>query len=149
MKIGFTLLLVLLFGDATRALSGVYKQIDEHGNVTYSNVQINNAEKIDLPPIVVVPSVDAEGVDDRIKQRRENKIITEQRNALEEKIADETERLESIKAEYQDGNPDRLGSERNYQRYLDRVERLKKEISLREANLRALQQQLEALPHIE
>ncbi|PTN12983.1 DUF4124 domain-containing protein [Nitrosomonas aestuarii] len=149
MKIGFVLLLILLIGNATRALSGVYKQIDEHGNVTYSNVQLNNAEKIDLPPIVVVPSVDAEGIDDRIRQRRENKIITEQRNALEEKIAEETERLERIKAEYQDGNPDRLGSERNYQRYLDRVERLKKEISLREANMRALQQQLEALPHTE
>jgi len=149
MKTGHVLLLAILSGYASQALSGVYKQIDEHGNVTYSNVQSNNAEKVDLPPIVVVPSVDAEGVDDRIKQRRENKIITEQRNALEQKIAEETELLASIKAEYNDGNPDRLGSERNYQRYLNRVERLKKEISLREANLQAMQRQLKELPQIE
>ena len=141
MKTGHVLLLAILSGYASQALSGVYKQIDEHGNVTYSNVQSNNAEKVDLPPIVVVPSVDADGVDDR--------IITEQRNALEQKIAEETELLASIKAEYNDGNPDRLGSERNYQRYLNRVERLKKEISLREANLQALQRQLKELPQIE
>ncbi|HBV21358.1 MAG TPA: DUF4124 domain-containing protein, partial [Nitrosomonas sp.] len=50
MKTGHVLLLAILSGYASQALSGVYKQIDEHGNVTYSNVQSNNAEKVDLPP---------------------------------------------------------------------------------------------------
>ena len=130
------------------AHSGVYKQVDEHGNVTYSNVRSNNAEEVDLPPIIVVPSADTEGVDDRIKKRRENKVIREQRKEIEQKIAEESDLLETIKAEYKGGNPDRLGSERNYQRYLDRVARLKNEISVREANLQALQRQLEELPQV-
>ena len=148
MKKNDILLLAVLSGYACQAFSGVYKQIDEHGNVTYSNVRSYDAEKVDLPPIVVVPTVDTEGVDDRIKKRRENKIIREQRNEIEQKITEDSELLESIKAEYKDGTPDRLGNERNYQRYLDRVERLKNEISVREANLQALKRQLDELPLI-
>lgn len=148
MKSRYIFLIAIFFIYACPTYSDVYKQIDEHGNVSYSNVRSNNAEKVDLPPIVVVPSVDTEGVDDRIKRRRENNIIREQRKEIVQKIAEESALLENIKAEYKDGNPDRLGSERNYQRYLDRVERLKNEISAREANLRALERELEKLPQI-
>ena len=142
-------LLIILTSYAAQAFCGVYKQVDEHGNVTYSNIRSNNsAEKVDLPPIVVVPSVDSEGVDDRIKKRKENNLIREQRKEIEQRIADESAQLDMIKAEYKDGNPDRLGSERNYQRYLDRVERLKNEISARELKLDALQRELEKIPKL-
>jgi len=54
--------------------------------------------------------------------------------------------LNEIKNEYKDGVPDRLGSERNYQRYLNRVERLKEEINVRENNLNVLKKELQNLP---
>lgn len=142
------LLIVILSVYANLALSGVYKHIDEQGNVTYSNVRSTAAEEVDLLPLVVVPSVDAEGIDDRIRQRRENSIIREQRKEIERRIAEETTQLEMTRAEYKDGKPDRLGSERNYQRYLDRVERLKNEINAREMSLQALQRELEQMPEI-
>ncbi|MCP5245870.1 MAG: DUF4124 domain-containing protein [Burkholderiales bacterium] len=148
MKSKYFFLLAIFFIYAFPAHSGVYKQVDEHGNVTYSNVRSGNAEKVDLPSIIVVPSANTEGVDERIKKRRENKEIRAQRKEIEQRIADESDFLEAIKAEYKGGNPDRLGSERNYQRYLDRVERLKNEISVREANLQVLQRQLDELPQI-
>ncbi len=148
MKSRHFLLFLALIGYTYPAFSGVYKQVDEHGNTTYSNIRSNSAEKVDLPPIIMVPSADPNGIDDRIMQRRENKIIREQRGELERRIAEESSQLEEIKSEYKDGNPDRLGSERNYQRYLNRVERLKNEISVREANLQALQHQLDDLPQI-
>ncbi|SER55418.1 hypothetical protein SAMN05421690_103724 [Nitrosomonas sp. Nm51] len=145
----FFLLAIILLSYSGQSISGVYKQVDEDGNVTYSNVQSRNAEEVDLPPLVVVPSVESKGVDNRIRQRRENKIIKKQRQEIMQHISEETEVLENLKAEYKDGNPDRLGSERNYQRYLDRVDRLKKEIGFREANLQALQRQLDELPQPE
>lgn len=148
MKMLNFLLIVILSVYANLALSGVYKHIDEQGNVTYSNVRSTAAEEVDLPPLVVVPSVDAEGIDDRIRQRRENSIIREQRKEIERRIAEETTQLEMTRAEYKDGKPDRLGSERNYQRYLDRVERLKNEINAREMSLQALQRELEQMPEI-
>lgn len=149
MKIQNFLLIVALSVYTNPVLSGVYKHIDEQGNVTYSNVRSTAAaEEVDLPPLVVVPSVDAEGIDDRIRQRRENNIIREQRKDVERRIAEETAQLDMTRAEYKGGKPDRLGSERNYQRYLDRVERLKNEISAREISLQALQRELENIPEI-
>ena len=149
MKIQNFLLIVALSVYTNPVLSGVYKHIDEQGNLTYSNVRSTAAaEEVDLPPLVVVPSVDAEGIDDRIRQRRENNIIREQRKDVERRIAEETAQLDMTRAEYKGGKPDRLGSERNYQRYLDRVERLKNEISAREISLQALQRELENIPEI-
>lgn len=128
------------------AQAGVYKHIDERGNVTYSNIPSSNSKKIDLPPIVVVPSTDSGDIDDRIIKRRENARIEEQREQMQSKISEEENRLNEVKSEYKEGIPDRLGSERNYQRYLNRVERLREEISVREKNLNMLRNELEKLP---
>ena len=65
--------------------------------------------------------------------------------AIEEKIAEEVRLLEEIKKEYNNGEPDRLGSERNYQRYLDRVQRLKDEITFHEENIRVLRLEFQGL----
>jgi hypothetical protein len=65
--------------------------------------------------------------------------------AIEEKIAEEVRLLEEIKKEYNNGEPDRLGSERNYQRYLDRVQRLKDEITFHEENIKVLRLELQGL----
>ncbi|MBL8499621.1 MAG: DUF4124 domain-containing protein, partial [Nitrosomonas sp.] len=52
MKRNNSLLIVLAFFSCS-IQAGVYKHVDERGNVTYSNVPSSNAKKIDLPPIVV------------------------------------------------------------------------------------------------
>jgi hypothetical protein len=71
----------------------------------------------------------------------------EQREALEGKITEESIRLEELRNEYKGGTPDRLGNESmNYQRYLDRVERLKNEIAISEKNLEALKVEFQQLP---
>ncbi len=140
----FLFITLVFFSYGTQA--GIYKHIDERGNVTYSNVPSQNSRKIDLPPIVVVPAVDSDGIEERITIRRENARIEEQRELVENKILEEEKRLNEVKNEYKDGVPDRLGSERNYQRYLDRVERLKEEINVREKNLSVLRRELKNLP---
>lgn len=125
--------------------AGIYKHVDEKGNVTYSNIPSNNAKQLNLPPIVVVPPVDSGDVEDRIARRRESMKLEEQKEKLQNKISEEEKRLSEVKNEYKDGNPDRLGSERNYQRYLDRVERLRSEIDNRENNLKVLKKELNEL----
>lgn len=140
----FLFIALVLFSCLAQA--GVYKHIDERGNVTYSNIPSNNSKKIDLPPIVVVPSIDSGDIDDRIMKRRENTRIDEQREQMQSKISEEENRLNEVRNEYKDGVPDRLGSERNYQRYLNRVERLREEINAREKNLNMLKNELEKLP---
>jgi cell division protein FtsL len=144
MKRNTGLLAALLFLSCP-IQAGVYKHVDEHGKVTYSNVPSNNAKKIDLPPLVVVPSIDSGDVEERIAKRRETMKLDEQREQIQSKITEEEKRLSELKSEYKDGNPDRLGSERNYQRYLNRVERIREEIDAREKNLNGLKKELQEL----
>jgi len=47
-----------------------------------------------------------------------------------------------LRTEYNNGEPERLGSERNYQRYLDRVQRLKDDIARTEASIASLRREL-------
>src|SRR5690606_6840756 len=69
----------------------------------------------------------------------------ERRSILEAELSKAENRLESLRREYNDGQPDRLGSERNYQKYLDRVERLKEDIARSESNIGSLKRELAAI----
>ena len=141
MKIN-SILFLILFATSNSALTGVYKHVDKDGNITYSNMRSNNAKAVDLPSLTVVPAIQTEAVNSIIERRKESTSIKRQRKDIEIQIADEENHLTELKNEYKNGTPDRLGSERNYQRYLDRVERLKGEIAVRESNLSILQQSL-------
>jgi hypothetical protein len=46
------------------------------------------------------------------------------------------------KAAYNNGEPERLGNEANYQRYLDRVERLKADVERAQADVDGLRREL-------
>lgn len=142
----YFLFITLALFSSLSSYAGVYKHIDEDGNVTYSNIPSNDSRRIDLPPIIVVPPVDTGEVEDRIAKRRESMKLREQREQLQNKIAEEEAQLNEVKSEYKDGMPDRLGSERNYQRYLNRVDRLREEISARERNLELMKNDLGKMP---
>jgi hypothetical protein len=47
------------------------------------------------------------------------------------------------KKEFNGGEPERRGDERNYQKYLDRVEKLKEDIQRSENNLKSLDRELQ------
>lgn len=61
---------------------------------------------------------------------------------LQEELRIEESKLKSLKDEYKNGQPDRLGSERNYQKYLDRVGRLEQEIMVTNDNIEILKTEL-------
>ncbi|NOQ49107.1 MAG: DUF4124 domain-containing protein, partial [Nitrosomonadaceae bacterium] len=55
MKIN-NILLIALFSVSCSAQSELYKYVDKNGNVTYSDAPLKNAQKLELPPLTVVPS---------------------------------------------------------------------------------------------
>lgn len=61
---------------------------------------------------------------------------------LQEELRIEESKLKSLKDEHKNGQPDRLGSERNYQKYLDRVSRLEQEIMVTNDNIEILKTEL-------
>jgi len=80
-------------------------------------------------------------VDSSTQRARDN----DRRRILEEEMRKEEAKLAEIRKEYNNGEPDRLGSERNYQRYLDRVQRLKDDIARSEANIATIKKELLAI----
>jgi len=70
---------------------------------------------------------------------------SDRRRILEDELSKEQARLEDFRKEYNGGEPERLGNERNYQKYLDRVERLKDDITRSETNVAALRRELEGV----
>ncbi len=61
---------------------------------------------------------------------------------LQEELRIEESKLKSLQEEYKNGQPDRLGSEKNYQKYLDRVSRLEQEIMVTKDNIDILKAEL-------
>lgn len=68
------------------------------------------------------------------------------RRILQAELRREEERLAELKREYNNGEPERRGDERNYQKYLDRVADLKAGITRKEGDVAAIRRELAKLP---
>ena len=84
--------------------------------------------------------------DARIEPADQRARDGERRQILESELRRDEERLAELKKEYNNGEPERLGSERNYQKYLDRVAELKAGIARKEADIASLKRELGKLP---
>jgi chromosome segregation ATPase len=80
----------------------------------------------------------------------ENKVASEEQKArdtdarriLEAELRKEEAALESLKKDFNNGQPERRGDERNYQKYLDRVNEMKAALTRKEADVASLRREL-------
>jgi hypothetical protein len=70
---------------------------------------------------------------------------SDRRRILEDEQKKEEAKLAELRAEFNNGEPERRGDERNYQKYLDRVQRLREDIARSEGNLAAIRKELSLL----
>ena len=128
----------------------IYKKVDEDGRVTYSNVPSKGAQKLNLEPLNTVPASKPKTqspdnfpkVDSDTQKGRDYK----RRQILESELAQEMNQLEEAKKALAEGQEVRLGDERhNYQKYLDRVQRLKDAVAEHEKNIDALREEMAGL----
>jgi hypothetical protein len=89
----------------------------------------------------VPPRPDAK-VDPGAQRERDN----DARRILESELKREEEKLAALQKDYNNGEPERRGDERNYQKYLDRVAEMKAAIARKEADLAAIKRELAKLP---
>ena len=61
---------------------------------------------------------------------------------LEAELKREEDRLAAMKAEYNSGEPERLGNEKNFQKYMDRVGDMKAAIVRKESDIAAIKREL-------
>ncbi|MDM0016193.1 hypothetical protein QTI45_01205 [Variovorax sp. J22R187] len=83
-----------------------------------------------------------EGVDQRARDG-------EARSVLEAELRKAQERQTQLLREYNNGEPEKQGSEsKNYQKYLDRVSDMKAELARNEADIAGLQREIGRLPSV-
>jgi hypothetical protein len=70
---------------------------------------------------------------------------SDRKRILEDEQRKEESKLAELRKEYNNGEPERQGNERNYQKYLDRVQRLKEDIARSESNLASIQRELASI----
>jgi hypothetical protein len=143
----------------------IYRYLDDKGGVTYTNIPSSaprrGVEKIDIPspsPSTVAPGSPKPGpapssrvrtpspadfpkVDRDTQRKRDNS----RRQILEDELDTEEQLLTDAKKAVSTGEAVRLGDEKNYQKYLDRIQKLKDTVTLHEKNVDALKKEISAL----
>ncbi|MEO7851664.1 MAG: hypothetical protein ABIR94_05305 [Rubrivivax sp.] len=84
--------------------------------------------------------------DSRIDPQAQRARDSDSRRILENELRREEVRLGELRGEYNNGEPERLGNERNYQKYLDRTAELKSSVARKESDIAAIKRELAKLP---
>jgi predicted transcriptional regulator len=142
-------LAVILMLVGAHVGADIYKKVDEEGRVTYSNVPSKGAQKLNLEPINTVPSSKPNAqppgnfpkVDADTQKGRDSK----RRQVLEDELAQEMKQLDEAKKALAEAEATRLGDERNYQKFLDRVQPFKDVVADHKKNIDALKEEIAGL----
>jgi len=84
--------------------------------------------------------------DQRVDPNDQRNRDSDARRILEAELKREEERLAQMQKDYNKGEPERLGDERNYQKYIDRVADMKASIARKESDIAAIRRELSKLP---
>lgn len=82
----------------------------------------------------------------RVEPAAQKQRDSDARRLLEAELRREETRLADMQKEFNNGEPERRGDERNYQKYIDRVADLKANIARSESDVAALRREIAKLP---
>jgi hypothetical protein len=143
------------------ARADIWECMDESGNKRFTNIKAEakgckmlvvappNTVASPKPSSKGVPGEPAKGasastpanfpkVDTDTQKQRDN----DRRKILDQELANEQRLLDQARKELADQESQRLGSERNFQRVLERLEPFKKKVKLHEDNIANLKREL-------
>lgn len=153
-------LLAAAHGHA-QAQNDVYVCVDGSGKKEYRNTgETRGCKRVDLPGITMIPAppkkapvqtvsakpasaapADFPKVDAGTQKARDN----DRRQILLDEMKSEEQKLAGLKQEFNNGEPERRGDERNYAKYQERVASLKEGIDRSEKNIEALKREINNL----
>jgi len=137
--------LLIAFCIAPHAHAEIYKYVDEHGRITYTNVPKKGAKKLDVEAGGgakargnVGPSTFPK-VDNQTQKKRDES----RKQILQDELATEEKALADSKIALKEGEAQRSAEEaRNFPKYLERIKKLKDNVALHEKNIEALKKEL-------
>ena len=127
------------------------QQAKDQGCRTIEGAPITIVSPIKPRPVVgTSPSAGAgtasRPVEGRVEANEQRARDSDARKILDTELRREESRLAEMNKEFNNGEPERQGGERNYQKYLDRVEEMKAAIARKQSDVAALKRELTKLP---
>lgn len=153
------LLVVLITSGASTAAAAaneVYRCVDANGLAEYRNSGAGKAcQKVNLPGLTAAPparpakpvaagkspAAAAAGFPKRDTSARQAGD-DERRQILLNELSTEEKKRAALQAEFNNGEPERRGDERNYAKYQERVQTLKDALARSDRNIEALRREL-------
>lgn len=138
----------------------IYKYVDENGRVTYSNVPMKGAKKLDLEPLTSVqmpkphPKAAGNGAGSadsttpvefpKVDADTQKKRDLTRRGILEDELRSEEKAVADARRAYEEGGQTlKLGEDsRSSPKYQERMAKLKDAVTTRENNVQALRKEL-------
>jgi len=128
---------------------------DYKNTITAKEAEKLGCKRLDGAPVTVIqmtkpragtagPAASAGTVRvDPVAQRARD---SDARRILENELRVEEEKLAAMQKEFNNGQPERQGDEKNYQKYLDRVSDMRAAIARKQTDIAALQREIGKLP---
>lgn len=152
----YLMLLVSAFTTLVHAQSEIFLCDDGRGSKTYQNTgAAKGCKKVDLPGITTIPGVPRKAVVTaaakpssspadfpRVDSGTQKARDSDRKQILLDEMRTEEQKLAELKKEFNKGEPERRGDERNYAKYQDRVATLKDELGRTEKNIDALRREI-------
>jgi hypothetical protein len=142
---------ISLFSGYAYAQADVFLCVDEHGKKEYKNTgATKGCKKVDLPGINIIPAptpvakkaaASPSGfpkVDDSTQKARD----ADRKQILLDELRAEEQKLANLKKDYNNGEPERQGGEKNFAKYQERTNMMKEDISRTEKNIEALNREV-------
>ncbi len=147
--LALAMLAALMIADADAGAQGVYVCVQPNGVREYRNtgdtrgcrrLATDALSAIPAPASVTQAKADPNypRIDSQVQKRRDQ----DRMQILLDEVRAEESRLAELRKEYQNGEPERQGNERNYAKYQERVELMKDEIARAEKNIEALKREI-------
>jgi hypothetical protein len=147
------ILLGAIFGYA-HAQGEVYLCVNDSGVKEYKNTGITKGcKKVELPGITTIPApakrseiktASAKGSSDfpKVDGNTQKARDTDRKQILLDEMKAEELKLAALEQEYNNGEPERQGNERNYAKYQERTASLKSDLERTEKNIEALRREI-------
>ena len=154
LKQSAALLALLALAGAAHGQSVIYRCQPPGGTVEYTDINRGAyCKPMDLPGLTVpaptrraaprvAPPPATPGNFPRVDSAEQRARDDDRRSILEDELKNESQKLASLKQEYNNGEPERRGDERNYAKYQERVASLRDSISRSEKNVDALKREI-------
>jgi hypothetical protein len=135
----------------------VYKCVDDSGRVEFTDTSKRGCKALDLPGFVATsPARKSAGTRQggpalstaspsnfpRVDSAQQRARDDDRREILNDELRNEEKKLADLKREFNNGEPERVGGEKNYAKYQARVAQMREDIGRSERNIEALRREI-------